>query len=79
MKRMCDQGATAKGEDFMILTEPPEYREDGVDPTLIRWMLSLTHTERLAVLQQSISSIYRLQDAKIRTEHSGTAEPSSSS
>jgi hypothetical protein len=35
--------------------------EDGVDLTLIRWMLSLTPTERLQVLQQNVRSIMRLR------------------
>ncbi len=43
-----------------------EYSEDGVDLTLIRWMLSLTPTERLQVLQDNISSIQKLKDAKNR-------------
>ena len=34
---------------------------DGVDLTLIRWMLSLTPRERLLVLQQNIRSIMRLR------------------
>lgn len=37
------------------------YSEDGVDLTLIRWMLSLTPTERLEVLQEHIWSIMRLR------------------
>lgn len=36
------------------------YAEDGVDLTLIRWMLSLTPTERLQVLQQNVQSLARL-------------------
>jgi hypothetical protein len=36
---------------------------DGVDLTLIRWMLSLTPEERLAVLQSHIDAIQRLKDA----------------
>ena len=39
------------------------YSEDGVDLTLIRWMLSLTPAERLAVLQANVRSIQRLRDA----------------
>ena len=35
----------------------PEYSEDGVDLTLIRWMLSLTQAERLEFLQKQINSI----------------------
>ena len=38
------------------------YSEDGVDLTLIRWMLSLTPTERLQTLQQSVQSLMRLRD-----------------
>ncbi len=40
------------------------YSEDGVDLTLIRWMLSLTPTKRLLVLQQNIQSIMRLRGDK---------------
>ncbi len=41
----------------------PTYSEDGVDLTLIRWMLSLTPAERLQVLQQSVESLLSLRDA----------------
>jgi hypothetical protein len=37
---------------------------DGVDLTLIRWMLSLTAMERLQTLQNSVRSILRLRDGK---------------
>jgi hypothetical protein len=36
------------------------YSEDGVDLTLIRWMLSLNPTERLQMLQLSVRSLARL-------------------
>ncbi len=36
------------------------HSEDGVDLTLIRWMLSLTPAERLKVLQDTIRSFKRL-------------------
>ena len=36
------------------------YSDDGVDLTLIRWMLSLTPSERLQVLQESVQSIAKL-------------------
>src|SRR5262245_30957681 len=39
----------------------PPYGEDGVDLTLIRWMLSLTPAERLDVLQQAVHSILGLR------------------
>jgi hypothetical protein len=38
------------------------YSEDGVDLTLIRWMLSLTPTERLQTLQKTVRSLMRLRD-----------------
>ena len=41
----------------------PTYSADGVDLTLIRWMLSLTPAERLEVLQQSAESLLSLRDA----------------
>ena len=48
----------------------PAYSEDGVDMTLIRWMLSLAPTERLNVLQENLLSIARLKHAGIRaTDH----------
>ena len=40
----------------------PTYSEDGVDLTLIRWMLSLTPAERLQVLQQAVRSLQRLRN-----------------
>jgi hypothetical protein len=39
----------------------PTHSEDGVDLTLIRWMLSLTPAERLQVLQRNVRSILRLR------------------
>jgi hypothetical protein len=39
----------------------PAFSEDGVDLTLIRWMLSLTPTERLEALQDVLWSIARLR------------------
>jgi hypothetical protein len=43
------------------------YSEDGVDLTLIRWMLSMTPYERLQTLQQNIRSIMRLRGDKPST------------
>ena len=39
----------------------PEYSDDGVDLTLIRWMLSLTPPERLAVLQDQVDTLLTLR------------------
>jgi hypothetical protein len=37
------------------------YSEDGVDLTLIRWMLSLTPAERLQVLQNFVNAVLRIR------------------
>ena len=41
--------------------DEPTHSEDGVDLTLIRWMLSLTPAERLEVLENNVRSILRLR------------------
>jgi hypothetical protein len=40
----------------------PDYSEDGVDLTLIRWMLSLTPAERLQFLQDRINDIKAIRE-----------------
>lgn len=52
------------------------YSEDGVDLSLIRWMLSMTPTERLQTLQQNIRSIMRLRDAKTNSGFFGNLKDS---
>ncbi len=48
----------AEKRNSTVATFPPDaYSEDGVDLTLIRWMLSLTPMERLAALQGSVDSL----------------------
>ena len=42
-------------------------RDDGVDVTLIRWMLMLTPKQRLAVLQAAAASLIKLRDARVHT------------
>ena len=41
--------------------EEPTHSPEGVDLTLIRWMLSLTPLERLEVLQANVRSLQRLR------------------
>jgi hypothetical protein len=43
------------------------YSEDGVDLTMIRWMLSLTPAERLEVLQAAVNSILDIRDQNAKT------------
>jgi hypothetical protein len=57
----------AGADDEMPL---PEYREDGVDLTLIRWMLSLTPAERLSFLQERINDILRIRELNASDESS---------
>jgi len=42
------------------------YDEEGVDLTLLRWMVSLTPMERLQVLQSSVTALQRLRDGRTR-------------
>lgn len=42
------------------------FTEDGVDLTLIRWMLSLSPAERLQVLESNIRSLESLRGAADR-------------
>jgi hypothetical protein len=48
--------------------EPPlvEYSEDGIDLTLIDWMLSLTPAERLAFLQKHVNRILAIRELNDR-------------
>lgn len=39
----------------------PDYSEDGVDLTLIRWMLSLTPAERLQVLEEWVDGMLAIR------------------
>ncbi len=41
--------------------EPAECSPDGVDLTLIRWMLEMTPAERLEALQSFIDSVWELR------------------
>lgn len=43
--------------------ELPTHSPDGVDLTLIRWMLSLTPAERLRVLQGNAQAVVRIRNA----------------
>jgi hypothetical protein len=43
------------------------YTTDGVDLSLIRWMLSMTPTQRLQTLQKNIRSVMRLRGEKPTT------------
>ncbi len=44
-----------------------EYDDNGVDLTLLRWMASLTPTERLQVLQANVVALQKLRDGRLRS------------
>jgi hypothetical protein len=45
----------------------PEYSEDGVDLSLIRWMLSLTPEERLRFHEQHLNDVLAIRELNART------------
>jgi hypothetical protein len=47
-------------------TDLTDYSPDGVDLTLIRWMLSLTPAERLEVAEQSANEILAIRQLNAR-------------
>jgi hypothetical protein len=47
--------------------DKPAYSPEGVDLTLIRWMLSLTPKERLQVHQRTIRAINKIRNARSRS------------
>lgn len=72
---MSDSSTPTKGEDVVEMVSGPEpdpargaeplldgaFAEDGVDLTLIRWMLSLNPTERLQAAQNLIDAAWKLR------------------
>jgi hypothetical protein len=44
-----------------------DYSPDGVDLTLIRWMLSLTPAERLEFFEQHLNDIISIRELNART------------
>ena len=46
---------------FPIKTDQTVYNEDGVDLSLIRWMLSLSLEERLQALQDHANALLKMR------------------
>jgi hypothetical protein len=46
--------------------EPSTRSEDGIDVTLIHWMLRLTPAERLQVLERYLNSVLRIRALNVR-------------
>lgn len=55
------------GKDAIDRDPLPEYSADGVDLSLIRWMLSLTPLERLRFLEERINDILEIRERNART------------
>ena len=49
---------------YNVAEENETYADDGTDLSLIRWMLSLSPTERLITLQNNVNAILKLRYAK---------------
>lgn len=68
--RACEQryaDAVAKSDISECENAPaPDYSQDGVDLTLIRWMLSLTPAERLQFLEERIEEIQAIRTLNAR-------------
>ncbi len=62
---MCAIGGDNPDRTLRERADGVERSPEGVDLTLIRWMLSLTHTERLEVLQRAVSSLDELRHARL--------------
>jgi hypothetical protein len=60
--RTTNSSRQAAGRPRPPREKHPTHSEDGVDLTLIRWMLRLTPAERLQVLQRNIRSIIKLRE-----------------
>ncbi len=56
--------STANTDDRAPL---PDYSEDGVDLSLIRWSISLTPLERLQFLEDRINEILAIRELNART------------
>lgn len=59
---MADANRDRPTEDAPL----PDYSEDGVDLTLIRWMLSLTPAERLQFHEERINEIHAIRELNAR-------------
>jgi hypothetical protein len=65
MERIDPVHAATEGPDGddTLCTASRSYSDDGVDLTLIRWMLSLSPLERLRTAQRYANSAQRLRNA----------------
>ena len=62
VKRMLPTPKADPQQSLSAAAPLPAFSSDGVDLTLIRWMLSLTPAERPAVLRANVRSIVRMRE-----------------
>jgi hypothetical protein len=61
---MADDPSSAKEPSPAVpAADLPTHSADGVDLTLIRWMLSLTPAQRLQVLEDHVESLLSIRHA----------------
>jgi hypothetical protein len=68
---MAEMGKVPIHQNDRIGVAMLPYAEDGVDVTLIQWMLSLTPAQRLEVLQNWVDEIEGIRAYRARHEVSG--------
>jgi len=70
MASSCKQRYADAKVDSSVNTDDqaplPDYSEDGVDLSLIRWSLSLTPLERLQFLEDRINEILAIRELNAR-------------
>lgn len=62
-----DETPKTQQKEIVLKESEPTHSKDGVDLTLIRWMLSMTPAERLQTLQHNVQAILRLRGDKAET------------
>jgi hypothetical protein len=59
-----EETGTVTPESTPVPEELPTHSPDGVDLTLIRWMLSLTPAQRLDALQGFVDSVWKMRNGR---------------
>ena len=61
------EDATCRDAAESVVPREPQFSEDGVDLTVIRWMLSMTPKQRLETLQNHVRTILRIRGEQTTT------------
>ncbi len=60
MAQSSDHSPTPDPDKSLVPSQ--DYAKSGVDRSLIRWMLSLSPTERLLVIQQQVNAVQQMKE-----------------